>query len=71
MDPNGAHLTGDVAAVKLNGDSEPTLRIGNTDVQLSKVMEVLPKAPTTGTTGPTAAAPSDSKIAPASGPATA
>jgi len=71
MDANGAHLTGDVAAVKLNGDSEPTLRIGNMDVQLSKVMEVLPKAPTTGTTGPTAAAPNDQKITPANGPATA
>jgi len=71
MDEAGAHLTGEVSAVKLNGDSEPSLRIGNTDVQLSKVMEVLPKAQSTGSTGPTAAAPTDQKIAPATGPTTA
>jgi flagellar basal-body rod modification protein FlgD len=40
MDPNGARQTGVISAAKLNGDSEPMLRIGNTDVQLSKVMEV-------------------------------
>jgi flagellar basal-body rod modification protein FlgD len=51
MDENGARQSGVVSAAKLNGDSEPTLRIGNTDVQLSKVMEVLSTAPTTGSTG--------------------
>ena len=40
MDDTGAKLTGVISAAKLNGDSEPTLRVGNTDVQLSKVMEV-------------------------------
>jgi flagellar basal-body rod modification protein FlgD len=40
MDENGAKLSGVISAAKLNGDSEPMLRIGNTDVQLSKVMEV-------------------------------
>src|SRR3978361_1412218 len=47
MDENGAKLSGVISAAKLNGDSEPTLRIGNTDVHLSKVMEVRPAtAPT-------------------------
>jgi flagellar basal-body rod modification protein FlgD len=45
LDENGAHQTGVVSSAKLNGDSEPILRIGNTDVQLSKVMEVLSTAP--------------------------
>jgi flagellar basal-body rod modification protein FlgD len=40
QDANGASQTGVVASVKLNGDSEPTLKVGNTDVQLSKVTEV-------------------------------
>jgi len=53
MDGNGAHQTGVISAAKLNGDSEPMLQIGNTDVALSKVMEVLPMAPATGTTGTT------------------
>src|ERR1700755_2788736 len=35
MDENGAKLTGTVSSVKLQGDSEPMLHIGNTDVQLS------------------------------------
>src|SRR3954451_11954053 len=47
MDENGARLSGVISAAKLNGDSEPMLRIGNTDVQLSKVMEVQPPATTT------------------------
>ena len=60
MDENGAHQSGVISAAKLNGDSEPMLRIGNTDVQLSKVMEVLSTAQTTGTdagstTGPATA----------------
>ncbi len=32
--------TGVVTKTKLNGDSEPTLVVGNMDVQLSKVTEV-------------------------------
>jgi flagellar basal-body rod modification protein FlgD len=40
QDPNGATQTGTVTTVKLNGDSEPMLVVGNTDVQLSKVTEV-------------------------------
>src|SRR3954451_9662215 len=40
QDANGASQTGVVTTVKLNGDSEPTLMVGNTDVQLSKVTEV-------------------------------
>ena len=40
QDANGATQTGVVATVKLNGDSEPMLVVGNTDVQLSKVTEV-------------------------------
>ena len=60
MDENGAHQTGVISAAKLNGDSEPTLRIGNTDVQLSKVMEVLTTTPT----------PDDPKVTPTNGPAT-
>ncbi|WP_433371169.1 flagellar hook assembly protein FlgD [Actinoplanes sp. CA-142083] len=75
MDENGAHQTGVISAAKLNGDSEPTLRIGNTDVQLSKVMEVLTTAPSTGpAAGPTTTAPqSDDKksVDPTTGPATA
>ena len=62
MDENGAHQTGVISAAKLNGDSEPTLRIGNTDVQLSKVMEVL-------STAPQSDAPT--KVTPTTGPATA
>jgi flagellar basal-body rod modification protein FlgD len=40
QDANGATQTGVVTTVKLNGDSEPMLVVGNTDVQLSKVTEV-------------------------------
>jgi flagellar basal-body rod modification protein FlgD len=40
QDANGATQTGVVTTVKLNGDSEPTLVVGDTDVQLSKVTEV-------------------------------
>jgi flagellar basal-body rod modification protein FlgD len=40
QDADGNTLTGVVTAAKLNGDSEPTLMVGNTDVQLSKVTEV-------------------------------
>jgi len=72
MDENGAQQSGVISAAKLNGDSEPMLRIGNTDVQLSKVMEVLPTAPATGSTGPAAPQSDDStKVTPTTGPATA
>ena len=40
QDATGATQSGVVTTVKLNGDSEPTLKVGNTDVQLSKVTEV-------------------------------
>jgi flagellar basal-body rod modification protein FlgD len=40
MDANGQSQTGMVSAAKLNGDSEPTLKVGNTDVELSKVTEI-------------------------------
>jgi flagellar basal-body rod modification protein FlgD len=39
-DGNGVSQTGIVTKTKLNGDSEPTLVVGNTDVQLSTVTEV-------------------------------
>ena len=71
MDENGAHQSGVISAAKLNGDSEPMLRIGNTDVLLSKVMEVLPTAPTTGSTGTAAPQSDDKKVDPTTGPATA
>ena len=71
MDENGAQQSGVISAAKLNGDSEPMLRIGNTDVQLSKVMEVLSTAPTTGSTGSTAPqSEQPTKVAPTTGPAT-
>ena len=41
LDPTGAEQTGVVTAAKLGG-SEPTLKVGNTDVQLSTVKEVRP-----------------------------
>jgi flagellar basal-body rod modification protein FlgD len=78
MDEMGAHQTGVISSAKLNGDSEPMLVIGNRDVQLSKVMEVLPMgpaspaAPATGTAAP--AAPTSTgaaKPTPPTGPATA
>jgi flagellar basal-body rod modification protein FlgD len=84
MDENGGRQTGVVSAAKLNGDSEPMLRVGNTDVQLSKVMEVQALSQTTGgtvaTAGPTGLAgitsppapkPEADQAKPASGPATA
>jgi flagellar basal-body rod modification protein FlgD len=40
MDESGATQTGVISAAKLNGDSEPTLKVGNMDVQLSKVTEI-------------------------------
>jgi len=60
QDANGMTQTGIVTKTKLNGDSEPTLVVGNTDVQLSKVTEVQapPAAPATP---PAAAAPPATK----------
>lgn len=46
QDAAGNSLTGVVTKTKLNGDSEPTLVVGNTDVQLSKVTEVQETATT-------------------------
>lgn len=43
LGPDGADETGVVTAAKLGG-SEPTLKVGNTDVQLSTVKEVHPTA---------------------------
>ena len=40
QDADGNTFSGVVTKTKLNGDSEPTLVVGNTDVQLSKVTEV-------------------------------
>jgi flagellar basal-body rod modification protein FlgD len=40
QDADGLSQTGVVTKTKLNGDSEPTLVVGNMDVQLSKVTEV-------------------------------
>jgi flagellar basal-body rod modification protein FlgD len=53
QDANGASLTGVVTKTKLNGDSEPTLVVGNTDVPLSKVTEVQETAPETKPTSDT------------------
>jgi flagellar basal-body rod modification protein FlgD len=55
MDEAGAQHTGVISAAKLNGDSEPILKVGHTDVLLSKVTEVQTTAPTAGTTGATGA----------------
>jgi flagellar basal-body rod modification protein FlgD len=46
QDAGGATQTGVVTTVKLNGGSEPTLMVGNTDVQLSRVTEVQQSAST-------------------------
>jgi flagellar basal-body rod modification protein FlgD len=53
QDDNGVSQTGVVTKTKLNGDSEPTLVVGNTDVQLSKVTEVQASATPTTATQPT------------------
>ena len=63
--------TGVVTKTKLNGDSEPTLVVGNTDVQLSKVTEVQQAAGATpaATTSPApvAATPAAATPTPAAG----
>jgi flagellar basal-body rod modification protein FlgD len=46
QDADGVSQTGLVTSAKLNGDSGPTLKVGNTDVQLSKVTEVQQTAAT-------------------------
>jgi len=53
QDGNGNTLTGVVTKTKLNGDSGPTLVVGDTDVQLSKVTEVQQTATTSDTTATT------------------
>jgi flagellar basal-body rod modification protein FlgD len=69
QDANGMTQTGVVTKTKLNGDSEPTLVVGNTDVQLSKVTEVQQAATgpatTTGQTAPTTAPAATPPPAPA------
>jgi len=54
QDATGATQTGVVTKTKLNGGSEPTLVVGNTDVQLSKVTEVQESAPETPPTSSSA-----------------
>lgn len=56
QDADGNTLSGVVTAAKLNGDSEPTLMVGNTDVQLSKVTEVQQNSPAPVSTATPAAA---------------
>ncbi|GGK82838.1 flagellar hook assembly protein FlgD [Mangrovihabitans endophyticus] len=50
IDGDGARTTGVVTKTKLNGDSEPTLVVGNMDVPLSQVTEVQQNATPTPTT---------------------
>jgi flagellar basal-body rod modification protein FlgD len=64
QDAEGATHSGIVTKTKLNGDSEPTLVVGNTDVQLSKVTEVQQAS-----TGPTTAAPAAATPMPVTPPA--
>ena len=45
QDETGASQTGVITSAKLNGDSEPLLKVGNADVQLSKVTEISQTAP--------------------------
>jgi flagellar basal-body rod modification protein FlgD len=72
MDETGAKLTGTISSAKLNGDSEPMLHIGNTDVLLSKVMEVLPNGAepgsATGSPAPVASGAAAAPAAPAKPP---
>lgn len=58
QDGDGNTFSGVVTKTKLNGDSEPTLVVGNTDVQLSKVTEVQQTGTAaTAATAPTATTP--------------
>jgi flagellar basal-body rod modification protein FlgD len=49
QDANGDSQTGTVTSAKLNGDSSPILKVGNTDVELSRVTEVQNAAAATAT----------------------
>jgi len=72
QDANGMTQTGIVSKTKLNGDSEPTLVVGYTDVPLSKVTEV--QHPSTGpatSTGQPATPPPTAATLPATPPPTA
>jgi flagellar basal-body rod modification protein FlgD len=53
QDANGDSQSGVVTSAKLNGDSSPILKVGNTDVELSRVTEVQ-NAATAAATQPTA-----------------
>jgi flagellar basal-body rod modification protein FlgD len=57
QDADGASQTGVVTSAKLNGDSGPTLKVGNTDVQLSKVTEVQQTAAATAPATQSSTAP--------------
>jgi len=63
QDANGTSQTGVVTKTKLNGDSEPTLVVGNTDVQLSKVTEVQQAATGPATAGPATTGPATTGLA--------
>ncbi|WP_067508854.1 flagellar hook assembly protein FlgD [Actinoplanes sp. TFC3] len=65
QDADGVTQTGVVTKTKLNGDSEPTLVVGNMDVQLSKVTEVQQA----GTAPAAPAQPAATATAPAATPA--
>ncbi|MEU4213865.1 flagellar hook capping FlgD N-terminal domain-containing protein [Actinoplanes sp. NPDC026623] len=59
QDANGNTHTGIVAKTKLNGGSEPTLVVGNMDVPLSRVTEVLHPALAAPPAAPPAAPAAD------------
>ncbi|GAA2504552.1 flagellar hook assembly protein FlgD [Winogradskya humida] len=65
QDGDGNTHSGVVTKTKLNGDSEPTLVVGNMDVQLSKVTEVQQAAGATpaATAGPAPAAATPANVA--------
>jgi len=63
QDGDGNTHSGVVTKTKLNGDSEPTLVVGNMDVQLSKVPEVQ-QSPATPVATPVATPPAAPVTAP-------
>jgi flagellar basal-body rod modification protein FlgD len=69
QDGNGSTHTGIVAKAKLNGDSEPTLLVGNMDVPLSRVTEVLHPAVAAPPAAPPATPPAAADPAPTQLPA--
>ncbi|WP_305784866.1 flagellar hook assembly protein FlgD [Symbioplanes lichenis] len=71
QDAEGNSQTGVVTRTKLNGDSEPTLVVGNMDVQLSKVTEVQQAgtAQSAATATPAAATPAAPATPAAAAPA--